>query len=128
MRKGRPDKLEHEQAVRDEHLARFKGLPFPDLYTLIHMSPAYRTPRGRLKPAILTYAIQGHSNRRVRIAAPWRPSDAPLQVSIGKARRLALKAKGSAAMKKRKEFRRLNRNIQNIERGVIGPNAEFFRE
>jgi hypothetical protein len=107
-----------------------KGSPFPNVYTLIHTSPAFRTKRGRIRPAVMTFAIEGQRNRRVRLTSPWKPGDPLLEkpvISIGKAKKL-LRGGLPGYLKRQENVDRVNMNLKEVQRGLQGPSAAFFDE
>jgi hypothetical protein len=114
---------------KNERSSHLKGSPFPDVYTLIHTSSAFRTRRGRIRPAVLTFAIEGQGNRRVRLTRPWKIGDPPLNIrrlSISEAKRLNGGMKGFAKRKEKAE--RFQQYMRDMEKGLIGPTEAFFKE
>ena len=68
----RTESEEEAEPRKESKVLRKKGSPFPNIYTLIHTSPAFRTKNGRIRPAVMTFAIKGQRNRRVRLTRPWQ--------------------------------------------------------
>jgi hypothetical protein len=106
--------------------------PFPDVYTLIHTSPAFRTNNGRIRPAVETYALKGQGNRRVRLARPYRRGDPPLdipRISAGKAKTLLEQNRLVLYLKEREKLvaERIAMR-KGIDARVEGPGAAFFNE
>lgn len=111
-------------------MLRKKGSPFPNVYTLIHTSPAFRTKSGRIRPAVMTFAIKGERNRRVRLTRPWQPGDPSLNkpiISIGKAKKL-LRDGLHGFLKAQEKVDRIKTNFKDVEKGLQGPSAAFFKE
>ena len=107
-----------------------QGAPFPDVYKLIHTSPAFRTKCGNIRPAVLTYAIKGQGNRRVRLTRPWKKNDPPLdrpQITIGEAERLTQNGL-KRLLQKREKRTRFQENLRGVELRVDGPTSTFFKE
>lgn len=114
--------------------ARLPGAsrPFPDVYTLIHTSPAFRTSNGRIRPAVETYALKGQGNRRVRLTRPYRRGDPPLdmpRISAGKAKRLLEQNRLVLYLKEREKLVAQRMSMRRgIDTRVEGPGAAFFNE
>jgi hypothetical protein len=120
-----------EKKTGNRRLYRMKSPPFPNIFTLIHTSPAYRTRSGRIRPAVMTFAIKGQGNRRMRMTRPWREGDPPLEIptiSIGKAKKILREGGLSAYLKNREKLDRYKENLENLENGYEGPSAAFFKE
>ena len=117
--------------VQSERIRQLKGAqPFPNVYTLIHTSPAFRTKRGKIRPAVMTFAVDGQGNRRVRLTRPWRVGDESLdipRVPIGKVGKLT-KGGLHAILKRREKAVRFEESLSNLEKGLEGPSAAFFKE
>jgi hypothetical protein len=99
--------------------------PFPEVYKLIHTSPAFRTKRGRIRPVVMTYAIKGQGNRRVRLTRYWRKGDAALdipRISIGKVRKAFGRQMGE---KQREKIAQFEENLRMAERER---SAAFFND
>jgi hypothetical protein len=106
--------------------------PFPDVYTLIHTSPAFRTNNGRIRPAVETYAVKGQRNRRVRLARPYRPGDPALdipRISARKAKKMLEQDRLGLYLKEREKLvaERIATR-KGIDARVQGPGAAFFNE
>jgi hypothetical protein len=119
-------RTKHESVAGDRQQSRFKQLPSPAVYTLTHVSQAYRTASGRVKPSIFTYAIRGQWNRRLRLAVRENALQPRVRIPVGKARRFVIKGRGSRAKQTRQKFKRMISFMRLIERGLIGPNKAFF--
>ena len=106
--------------------------PFPNVYRLIHVSPAFRTTQGRIRPAVETYAIKGQGNRRVRLARPPRYGDPPLdipRITAGRAEKL-LRRNGLVQYINQREKLIAERIAirKGIDARVQSPGAAFFNE
>jgi len=106
--------------------------PFPNVYTLVHTSPAYRTSYGRIRPAVETYAIKGQANRRVRLARSFRRGDPSLdipRIGLGKAKKLVDERRLVEYVNNREKL--IAERIalkKGIDVRVEGPGAAFFNE
>jgi hypothetical protein len=122
------------RTISSERDARIRGAsqPFPDVYTLIHTSPAFRTNNGRIRPAVETYALKGQGNRRVRLARPYRRGDPALdipRISAGKAKTLLEQDRLVLYLKEREKLVAERMAMRNgIDARVLGPGAAFFNE
>jgi hypothetical protein len=108
------------QKGRPEHPS-----PFPEVYKLIHTSPAFRTKRGRIRPVVMTYAIKGQGNRRVRLTRYWRKGDEALdipRISTGKVRKALGRQLGE---KQREKIVQFEENLRMAERER---SAAFFKD
>ena len=123
-------KITRKQDDRGNKVARkLKGSPFPDVYTLVHTTPIFRTTRGNIVPGIKTYAIEGQGNRRIRFPKPKLRADPVLfkeLISIKKAKRL-LKG-GLESYDKARRKTGVQSKLRDLEKGLEGPNAAFFKE
>ena len=106
--------------------------PFPDIYNLIHVSPAFRTNRGRIRPVVETYALKGQRNRRVRVARPrwhWHPGLEIPQIAAGRAKKLLQRECLAEYVKRREGLTREKMALRNrVDSTVQGPGAAFFNE
>jgi hypothetical protein len=99
--------------------------PFPEVYKLIHTSPAFRTKRGRIRPAVMTYAIEGQGNRRVRLTRHWRKGDESLdipRIPIGKVRKALGREMGERQREKIAQFE------ENLRIAESKRSAAFFKD